>query len=356
MTHSVWEDIRQVRPHVSRVLLYGPPGTGKTTLGFSDDKETFYVPLHEEVSPAELLGHFVPAGNRFVWFDGPVLMAWQRGARLILDELDQAGGAVMSVLRAILNDPEIARLTLPDPSLAELDDDTLGAVIAAGEGFRTIRPAEGFQVFATMNGDPSDLDAPLLDRFEATFYIGETNPKAVASLPDDLHNAAMSTATDDMSRRIGLRRWKAFATLREEVGEAVAARAVFGARHGDVLDALRLSRPSKADKSVEETETSVRTPEIIETSVWAPEIIKVAEAAVMGRTEDSPTIYLIKTGKRGRPPLAMCPTHGKMTHRTGVVTVSGDLNCRKCGNTVSFAGGFNTRYLDSGTGKWITTE
>lgn len=338
MTHSVWEDIRQVRPHVSRVLLYGPPGTGKTTLGFSDDKETFYVPLHEEVSPAELLGHFVPAGNRFVWFDGPVLMAWQRGARLILDELDQAGGSVMSVLRAILNDPGIARLTLPDPSLAELDDETLGAVIAAGEGFRTITPAEGFQVFATMNGDPSDLDAPLLDRFEATFYVGETNPKAIESLPEDLHNAAKSTATDDMSRRIGLRRWKAFASLREEVGEAMAARAVFGNRHGDVLDALRLSRPSKDEPVSEPVEVKSE-----------PSEVKVAT----GRTDESPTIFIIKTGKRGRPPLAMCPTHGKMTHTTGRINESGDLECKRCSHAVALAGGYYSRYLDRGLGKWV---
>jgi hypothetical protein len=253
----------------------------------------------------------------------------------------------MSVLRAILNDPEIARLTLPDPSLAELDDDTLGAVIAAGEGFRTIKPEEGFQVFATMNGDPSDLDAPLLDRFEATFYVGETNPKAIASLPLDLQNAAMSTATDDMSRRIGLRRWKAFAALREEVGEATAARAVFGNRHGDVLDALRLSRPSEADTPVEEPDDDV-LPDIHRAEV-EPE----AKPVATGRTEDSPTIFLIKTGKRGRPPLAMCPTHGKMTHRHGQIDESGNLNCRKCGTTVAFAGGFYSRYLDKGAGKWI---
>jgi DNA polymerase III delta prime subunit len=348
MTHSVWEDISQVRPHVSRVLLYGPPGTGKTTLGFSDDKETFYVPLHEEVSPAELLGHFVPVGNRFVWFDGPVLMAWQRGARLILDELDQAGGAVMSVLRAILNDPEIARLTLPDPSLAELDDDTLGAVIAAGEGFRTIKPAEGFQVFATMNGDPSDLDAPLLDRFEATFYVGQTNPKAIATLPGDLQNAALSTGTDDMARRIGLRRWKAFAALREQVGEAMAARAVFGSRHGDVLDALRLSRPGK-DESVDKRE------DVAIEDDSTSELVKDKPTGIAtGRTEDSPTIYLVKTGRRGRPPLAMCPEHGKMTHRNGRVSEVGDLKCVKCDHTVALSGTFNARYLDKGTGKWIT--
>lgn len=344
---DVWKDIQTVRPHVTRILLYGPPGTGKTTLGFSDDKETFYVPLHEETSPAELLGHFVPVGSRFVWFDGPVLMAWQRGARLILDELDQAGGAVMSILRAILNDPEIARLTLPDPSLAELDDDTLAAVIAAGEGFRTVKPAEGFQVIATMNGEPQDLDAPLLDRFEALFYVKDTNPEAINALPKDLREAAKRTATDDLDRRIGLRRWKAFAALREEVGEDMASRAVFGSRHGDVMDALRLARPSKAEPVKVTTETEVFD-EII--SKDSADLIGAAEV----RKPDSPTIFLLRTGKRGRPPLAMCPTHGKMTHRTGkIVEYSGALHCQKCDHKVADRGGFAARWKTE-AGAWVT--
>jgi len=348
MTHSVWTDIAQVRPHVDRILLYGPPGTGKTTLGFSDDKETFYVPLHEETSPAELLGHFVPVGNRFVWFDGPVLLAWQRGARLILDELDQAGGSVMSILRAILNDPEIARLTLPDPKLAELDDDTLAEMIASGEGFRTITPAEGFQVIATMNGDPTDLDEPLLDRFEVFIYVGETNPEAIASLPEDLREAAKSTATDDMSRRIGLRRWKAFANLRDKVGEDRAARTVFGHRHGDVIDALRLSRPSAADKAESPVETPVPVPD--RPYVATPKPVTTDDS-------DRPTIYTLRTGMRGRPPLAECHNHGgikvKMTHKSGVIAPDGSLHCKQCDHKVADAGTFSRRVMVA-EGKWVT--
>ena len=335
MTDHAWSDVATVMPHVSRILLYGPPGTGKTTLGFSDDAETFYVPLHEETSPAELIGHFVPVGNRFVWFDGPVLLAWQRGARLILDELDQAGGSVMSILRAILNDPSVARLTLPDPKLAELDDDTLAAIIASGDGFRTVTPAEGFSVIATMNGDPQDLDAPLLDRFEATFFIGQTNPAAIAALPEDLREAARRTAVGDDDRRIGLRRWKAFAGLREKVGEDIAGRSVFGSRHGDVMDALRLSRPSKAKAESHDVSAPMTDKPIdVATPVVTP-----APA-----TGDTPTIYLMRTGKRGRPPLAECPTHGKMTHRTGTVDDGGNLDCKRCGHRVADNGNFIRRY------------
>jgi DNA polymerase III delta prime subunit len=336
---NTWKEIGQVMPHVSRMLLYGPPGTGKTTLGFCDDRETFYVPLHEETSPAELIGHFVPVGTRFVWFDGPVLLAWQRGARLILDELDQAGGSVMSVLRAILNDPSVARLTLPDPSLAEMDDDTLAAVIASGDGFRTVKPHEGFQVLATMNGDPEDLDAPLLDRFEATFYVSDTNPDAINALPEDLRVAAKRTAVGDDDRRIGLRRWKAFATLREKVGEDVAGRAVFGSRHGDIVDALRLARGESTSHDKSGDEKPAESP---------------VSAESVSDTGDKPTIYLIRTGRRGRPPIAECPDHGKLTHRSGIVDDAGNLNCKRCGHRVASKGGF-IRRVKTGD-KWVSQE
>jgi DNA polymerase III delta prime subunit len=337
-----WKDIEEVMPHVSRMLLYGPPGTGKTTLGFSGDREVFYVPLHEETSPAELIGHFVPVGDRFVWFDGPVMLAWTRGARLILDELDQAGGSVMSVLRAILNDPSVARLTLPDPSLAGMDDDTMAAVIASGDGFRTVTPSEGFQVIATMNGDPMDLDAPLLDRFEAQICVMDTNPEAIQALPEDLREAAKRTAVGDDERRIGLRRWKAFATLREKVGEDMAGRAVFGPRHGDVVDALRLSRPAKVK------------PEVMTSHAESESEPEVAKTVVKPSDDGArPTIYLIRTGRRGRPPIAECPTHGKLTHRSGIVDDAGNLKCKRCGFDVAGAGGF-IRRVKGDDGKWTS--
>lgn len=344
-TINSWEDVSKVLPHVSRILLYGPPGTGKTTIGFADDREVFYVPLHEETAVAELLGHFVPVGNRFVWFDGPVLMAWERGARLILDEIDQSGGAVLSVLRAVLNDPSVAQLILPDPSLAGLDDETMTEFIAAGEGQRIVRPTEGFQVIATMNGEPEDLDEPLLDRFEATFHIPNPHPDAIAALPKDLRKAAATTSKHaEAARRIGLRRWKAFASLREHVGEDMAARAVFGHRNGDVMDALRLARPADKPKTDEPKTDEPPTPSV--------------EPVVIGSdiTADTPMIYVRKTGKRGRPALVTCPKHGwKMTHRTGAVAAdNGAVVCRKCGATAAEAGDYRRRVLVGG--EWKTVD
>lgn len=345
-TANSWEDVKLVLPHVSRILLYGPPGTGKTTIGFADDREVFYVPLHEETAVAELLGHFVPVGNRFVWFDGPVLMAWQRGARLILDEIDQSGGAVLSVLRAVLNDPSVAQLILPDPALAGFDDAMASEMIASGEGQRIVKPVEGFQVIATMNGEPEDLDEPLLDRFEAVFHIPKPHPDAIASLPKDLRSAADSTSKHaDSARRIGLRRWKAFAQLREHVGEDTAGRAVFGHRAGDVMDALKLARPVAKTEEPKTEEPKV-------TDEAAAEMLSESAPAEIG--PDTPTIYVRKTGKRGRPPLITCPRHGyKMTHRTAKLDDAGNVACVKCGSIAAEAGDWRGRFLVAGEWKTV---
>lgn len=352
-TVNSWDDVAAVLPHVSRLLLYGPPGTGKTTIGFADEgREVFYVPLHEETAVAEILGHFVPVGNRFVWFDGPVLMAWTRGARLILDEIDQSGGAVLSVLRAVLNDPSVAQLMLPDPSLAALDDDTLAEMIASGEGQRVVKPREGFQVIATMNGEPEDLDEPLLDRFEATFHIPNPHPAALKSLPDDLRPAAENTSKlADPGRRIGLRRWKAFAALREHVGEDTAGRAVFGKRQGDVMDALKLARGKAAP-----------TKAAVEPRVSAAEAVKAAEDAGVLTPDGKPvpTVYVEKTGKRGRPRVLFCPRHSvKMTHSTAFEGADG-LYCKRCAARstprppVAEGGDYRKRQLIGG--EWTTVE
>jgi DNA polymerase III delta prime subunit len=337
-----WKDVEACLPHASRILLYGPPGTGKTTLGFSDDRETFYIPLHEETSVSELVGHFVPVGQRFVWMDGPVLMAWSRGARAVFDEVDKASGSVLSVLLAVLNDPSIARLMLPDPSLATLDDEALAAMIADGEGQRTIVPAEGFQALATMNGEPEDLPEALLDRFDARFRIPRPHPCAIAALPADLQSAAeLSSAQDDPERRIGLRRWKAFASLRERVGEAIAARAAFGERAGDTMDALKLARGSD-NPPASSTAADSATPNIVASD------------------PNTPKVFPVKTGRPGKPPLASCARHGKMTHMSGMITPSGDLVCVRCDERVAAAGTFRVRELlgrrPDGKSNWITRD
>lgn len=221
-----WDLVNAVLPLATRLLLYGPPGTGKTwqglTGGLRSAQEVFSITLTEDTPAAELRGHYVPVDGRFVWRDGPALAAWRAGARLVVNELDHASGDVLTFLLAILDDHEMARVTLPTNE--------------------TVRPADGFSVVATMNGDPDTLPAPLRDRFPIALEVNAVHPGALQALNPDIQKAARDTVALPAERRISIRAWQAFGQLRPALGEELATRVVFGQRAGDVLDALKLAR------------------------------------------------------------------------------------------------------------------
>ena len=223
---SCWELAAAVLPHCRTLILFGASGTGKTEAAIRRAREkgdaVFSISLTPEMPAAELRGHYLPVERGFAWVDGPALAAYRRGVPLVINELDHASDDAMSFLLAILDDPEVAYLTLPN-----------------GE---TVRPGAGFCVFATLNGDPDSLPPALRDRFPVAIHIDSVHPEAIASLPKDLQAAARATIALPAERRISFRAWKEFARLRELIGEERAARAVFGARAGEVLDALRLHR------------------------------------------------------------------------------------------------------------------
>lgn len=217
-----WEYVQAVLGHAPRVMLYGPPGTGKTTIAnrFGKPSKVFNVYLTEDTPAAELRGHFVPKGGEWLWMHGPCVRAWIDGARLVLNEINNASGDALDLLLAILDDPEIAALTLP-----------------TGE---TVHPAEGCQVVATMNGEPEDLPEALADRFSVRFRIDRAHPEALASLPPDIRALAMARAAEP-SGAPSVRAWQAFRDLREKTTAEVAAVAVFGPQEAQaVLDALTL--------------------------------------------------------------------------------------------------------------------
>jgi len=106
----------------------------------------------------------------------------------------------------------------------------------------TVYPHKDFQCIATMNGAPSDLPPALQDRFPVTIEVTDPNPNAIASLPEDLRNAAQGACVNpDPALRISLRSWFAYAALRVRIGNTSAAEAVFGARAKDVLASLTIA-------------------------------------------------------------------------------------------------------------------
>lgn len=238
--HLSWEAIEAINRGAYRVLLYGPPGTGKTRSAYNAaaalKKSLYNITLSDETPAAELRGHYIPQGSKFVWQDGPAVTAYREGAVLCLDEIDKASQDCLDFLHGLLNDPEVARLTLP-----------------TGE---VVTPAAGFQVIATMNGDIMDLQPSLQDRFSIAIEVTQPHPAAIASLPKDLQGAAKKLeAYDVVQRPATVRRWHAFATLRanKEIGPENAAKAVFAHRAPELLDAIGFSKTATTRMKAELT-------------------------------------------------------------------------------------------------------
>ena len=221
-----WEVIEAIERGAHRVLLYGPPGTGKTYSAFTTAKKLkkslYNVTLSDETPAAELRGHYVPQGTKWFWHDGPAVRAFREGAVLCLDEIDKASQDCLDFLHGLLNDKEVSRLTLPSGEI--------------------VSPHEKFQVIATMNGDIGDLQPSLQDRFSIAIEVTEPHPLAIKALPKDLQGVAKKIETYDGAQRPAtIRRWAAYATLREipDVGPENAAKAVFAHRHTEFATALK---------------------------------------------------------------------------------------------------------------------
>lgn len=226
-----WNDLEAIMDYEPRILMYGPPGTGKTTSGFRDalkKKQAVYsVTLNEDTSAQEILGHFVIKGGDTKWHDGPAIRAWKEGALLIINEIAEASGPVLTALYAILDDPEVAACTLPN-----------------GE---TVRPAEGFRVIATTNESPDTLPEALDDRFTSRIYASKPCDEAINALPGKVGSIVKNSyesveAGASVSQLITYRKAKGFGELVEKgVDEEVAARVVFGPRAEEFLTAYKLS-------------------------------------------------------------------------------------------------------------------
>lgn len=219
-----WPYIEQALGKTHRTLLYGPPGTGKTTIAnvFGTPEEVYNIYMTEETPAAELRGHFIPKGQEWLWMHGPAIKAWLRGQRLVINEINSASGDALDFLLAVLDDIEIAGITLPTGEM--------------------VKPADGFHCIATMNGAPEDLPEALRDRFSVRFNVRKAHPDAIKKLPQDLQKVAAAK----MKSIPSVRPWMEFDKLRVATGnEEVAAYAVFANQAAGVLDAIKLARAPK---------------------------------------------------------------------------------------------------------------
>ena len=142
-------------------FITGLSGNGKT---FSVEqacaslkRELIRVNITIETDEDDLIGGFRLVNGETVWHDGPVIQALNRGAILLLDEVDLASNKILC-LQSILE----------------------GKGVFLKKVGRFVKPANGFNIFATANtkGKGSDdgrfigtnvLTEAFLERFALTF-------------------------------------------------------------------------------------------------------------------------------------------------------------------------------------------
>lgn len=224
-----WKDVSDVlSAGVDRLILFGPPGTGKTFAGLNYGNVAngaHRLICTDDMTNADVTGAWMPnTSGTWSWNDGAAIKAWSSGGRLVVDEIDKAGGDVFATLLAMTDTVESAEWEHPETG-------------------RVIRPQDGFSVVMTTNvEDMDELPTALRDRFPVAIRIDQPHPAALEKLSADLRPYAVRMA-DAGYRRISLRSFYAFDKLRFSMGEDRAAEMVFGAaRASSILDAIRIDR------------------------------------------------------------------------------------------------------------------
>lgn len=221
-TFDNWHLFEKAARISARTFIWGPPGIGKSYTAQkilkSINNTVWQCTLDEDKVVQELLGHFIPKGTVFAWHNGPVTTAFKEGHGLVVNELARASSAVKDMFLGILDDPEIASLSLPS-----------GDMITRGNKFKVI---------ATANNPPDDLDEALRDRFDVIIEVKTPHPAVIRNLNIKIAgfgDMILSSYTDP-KRAISPRRAHAFIDFKDkETTLKEAALLAFGERSEDIL-------------------------------------------------------------------------------------------------------------------------
>jgi len=156
------------------VFITGLSGNGKT-FGVEQacaqlKRELIRVNITIETDEDDLIGGFRLVGGETVWHNGPVIQALERGAILLLDEVDLASNKILC-LQSVLE----------------------GKGVFLKKIGKYVKPADGFNVIATANtkGKGSDdgrfigtnvLNEAFLERFPVTFEQPYPSPKVETAI------------------------------------------------------------------------------------------------------------------------------------------------------------------------------
>lgn len=227
---ACWQKFHNaLRAGIDRIILFGPAGTGKTFAGLTlgDTRGgSFRLACTEDMTNAEVSGTFMPdAKGGFSWVSGSALKAWNGdgsvGGRLVVDEIDKAGGDVFATLLNFLDSPESASWEHPETG-------------------RIYTPRAGFSAVMTTNiENMAELPMALADRFPVRIRINEPHPQALEKLSSDLRGMAVRMS-DAGKQRISLRAFYAFDKLRSTLSIEESASIVFGERANSILEAMKV--------------------------------------------------------------------------------------------------------------------
>ena len=176
------------------VFVTGLSGNGKTMSilqACADNrKECIRVNVTIETDEDDLLGGYRLRDGQTVWQNGPVIEAMERGALLLLDEIDLASNKIMC-LQPILE----------------------GSGVFVKKINKFVKPKEGFNVIATANtkGQGSEdgkfigtniLNEAFLERFPVTFEQKYPNAKTEEKILNNTLEATGKKDTDYVSKLV----------------------------------------------------------------------------------------------------------------------------------------------------------